>query len=59
MRLCLLGRDKKTKWMNTKPVQDIRTHIYMMVSHLPDIKGAASQARSPVERVGETSSTMG
>ncbi|XP_050314861.1 piggyBac transposable element-derived protein 4-like [Anthonomus grandis grandis] len=42
----ILGKDKITRWKLQMPVQNVRTRLHNIVSHLPGVKGAARNARS-------------
>lgn len=46
---CFLGRNKSTKWSKVCPPKNVRTRRQNIVTHLPGVKGAAKNARTPME----------
>lgn len=44
----VFGKDNKTKWKLEIPSQNIRTRSQNIVSHLPGVKRAAKQAKTPL-----------
>lgn len=44
-----IGKDKETKWNKHHPPRNVRTRKINIISHLPGVKTAAKNAKSPLE----------
>lgn len=44
-----IGKDKETKWNKCHPPRNVRTRKINIITHLPGVKTAAKNAKSPLE----------
>lgn len=44
-----IGKDKETKWNKCHPPRNVRTRKINIITHLPDVKTAAKNAKSPLK----------